>query len=68
MGPPSCMFSPLKTVSDHPFQSKWIPTVPTWKEAAFAGYFGPIGVGAVYYTQVALEFLPDNGSRDRLRA
>lgn len=26
------------------------------------------GVGAVFYTQVALEVIPDDGSRDRLRA
>jgi hypothetical protein len=26
------------------------------------------GVGAIFYTQVALEVIPDDGSRDRLRA
>lgn len=25
--------------------------VKTWKEAVFMGYFGPIGVGAVYYLE-----------------
>jgi sodium/hydrogen antiporter len=25
--------------------------VTTWKEAVFMGYFGPIGVGAVYYLE-----------------
>ncbi len=29
---------------------------------------GPIGVGAVFYIQVALKQLPDDGTRDRLRA
>ena len=24
-------------------QSRFIPTLPTWREAAFAGFFGPIG-------------------------
>lgn len=24
-------------------QSRWIPTLPTWREAVFAGFFGPIG-------------------------
>ncbi len=38
---------------------KAIPTLPTIKEAAFAGFFGPIGVGAVYYVQVALQTLPE---------
>ena len=26
------------------------------------------GVGAIFYTQVALEVIPDDGSRERLRA
>lgn len=37
---------------------KVIPTLPTFYEACFAGFFGPIGVGAVFYVQVAFEFLP----------
>ncbi|TXT11265.1 hypothetical protein VHUM_02016 [Vanrija humicola] len=44
----------------------YIPALATWPEAAFAGYFGPIGVGAVYYVQVALREIPDDGSRDHL--
>ncbi|ORY33688.1 Sodium/hydrogen exchanger family-domain-containing protein [Naematelia encephala] len=47
--------------------SKWIPTLKTWREASFAGFFGPIGVGAVFYTQVALQQLPEGSSRERLR-
>ncbi|RSH92828.1 hypothetical protein EHS25_008274 [Saitozyma podzolica] len=47
--------------------SRWIPTLPTWREAVFAGFFGPIGVGAVFYTQVALQVLPDDGTRTALR-
>jgi hypothetical protein len=27
-----------------------------------------LGVGAIFYTQVALEVIPNDGSRDRLRA
>lgn len=46
---------------------KMIPALPSFREAAFAGFFGPIGVGAIYYTQVALQEIPDDGSRDRLR-
>lgn len=45
---------------------RWIPTLPTLRESAFAGFFGPIGVGAVFYVQVALERLPEE--RERLRA
>jgi NhaP-type Na+/H+ or K+/H+ antiporter len=47
-------------------QHRFIPALPTWKESAFAGFFGPIGVGAVFYVQVALERLPED--RERLRA
>ncbi|KAL7424782.1 hypothetical protein Q5752_000466 [Cryptotrichosporon argae] len=46
---------------------KFIPALETWREAAFAGWFGPIGVGAVFYNQVALETLPDDGTRQHLR-
>ncbi|KAI1742853.1 Cation/H+ exchanger [Xylaria scruposa] len=35
--------------------------VKNWKEAVFMGYFGPIGVGAVYYLEhTRLLFHPDN--------
>ncbi|ORX36017.1 Sodium/hydrogen exchanger family-domain-containing protein [Kockovaella imperatae] len=47
--------------------SHFIPTLPTWRESLFAGFFGPIGVGALFYTQVALEELPDDGTRQHLR-
>ncbi|PWN22554.1 hypothetical protein BCV69DRAFT_281530 [Microstroma glucosiphilum] len=46
---------------------KIIPALSTWGEAAFAGFFGPIGVGAVFYIEVALRKIPDDGSRDLLR-
>ncbi|SPO22124.1 related to Na+/H+-exchanging protein [Ustilago trichophora] len=48
--------------------TKAIPALRDFKESAFAGWFGPIGVGAVFYIQVALRQLPDDGTRDRLRA
>lgn len=44
--------------------AKFIPTLPTFYESCFAGFFGPIGVGAVFYVQVAFEFLP--AERERL--
>ncbi|WFC99643.1 hypothetical protein MYAM1_002388 [Malassezia yamatoensis] len=44
-----------------------IPTLRTWKEACFAGWFGPIGVGAVYYIEVAIRKVPDDGTREHLR-
>ncbi|SJX62025.1 related to Na+/H+-exchanging protein [Sporisorium reilianum f. sp. reilianum] len=48
--------------------TKAIPALRDLKESSFAGWFGPIGVGAVFYIQVALKQLPDDGTRDRLRA
>ncbi|GAK63780.1 uncharacterized protein PAN0_003d1988 [Moesziomyces antarcticus] len=48
--------------------TKAIPAFRDFKESAFAGWFGPIGVGAVFYIQVALKQLPDDGTRDRLQA
>lgn len=39
----------------------WIPALATHREAAFAGWFGPIGVGAVYFTKVTAGMTnPDN--------
>lgn len=48
--------------------SRVIPAITNLSEALFAGWFGPIGVGAVFYIQVALREIPDDGTRDRLRA
>ncbi|RKP39121.1 Cation/H+ exchanger, partial [Dimargaris cristalligena] len=36
---------------------KFIPAVKTWREAIFAGWFGPIGVGALYYIMVARSYM-----------
>lgn len=46
---------------------KIIPVLRTWQEAVFTGWFGPIGVGAVYYIEVAIRKVPDDGTRDHLR-
>ncbi|KAJ1966201.1 hypothetical protein GGI12_000223 [Dipsacomyces acuminosporus] len=35
------------------------PAIRTFREAFFAGWFGPIGVGAVFYAMVAYEELQD---------
>ncbi|PWN25455.1 hypothetical protein BDZ90DRAFT_233914 [Jaminaea rosea] len=48
--------------------TKVIPALTTFGESAFAGWFGPIGVGAVFYIEVALRSIPDDGSRERLRS
>ncbi|KAF8960375.1 hypothetical protein BGZ46_001586, partial [Entomortierella lignicola] len=40
---------------------RFIPALTTYREAAFAGWFGPIGVGAVYLSKVTAEMTnPDN--------
>ncbi|EOQ98698.1 hypothetical protein E3P77_03956 [Wallemia ichthyophaga] len=37
---------------------RWIPDVKTFREALFIGYFGPIGVGAVFIGAIASVQLP----------
>jgi NhaP-type Na+/H+ or K+/H+ antiporter len=36
---------------------RWIPHIETFKEGLLAGYFGPIGVSAIFYLLVCVEFL-----------
>lgn len=38
---------------------RWIPNVQSTREALFAGYFGPIGVSAIFYLLLTQEFLGD---------
>ncbi|KAI0650295.1 Sodium/hydrogen exchanger family-domain-containing protein [Trametes meyenii] len=37
---------------------KWVPEIETWKEALFTGHFGPMGVGAVFVSTLAVMELP----------
>lgn len=37
---------------------KWIPDIKTFREAVFAGHFGPMGVGAIFIATLALHRLP----------
>lgn len=46
---------------------KLIPAIKTWREAVFTGWFGPIGVGAIFYYSVAIESLPIDGSNAHAR-
>ncbi|KAJ1981642.1 hypothetical protein H4R34_001990 [Dimargaris verticillata] len=39
---------------------KVIPAIRSWRESLFAGWFGPIGVGAMFYITVAREMLEDH--------
>ncbi|KDN49702.1 hypothetical protein RSAG8_01767, partial [Rhizoctonia solani AG-8 WAC10335] len=45
---------------------KTIPVISSLNEAIFVGWFGPIGVSAIFYVQVALEYLPKE-SRDQVK-
>ena len=36
----------------------WIPEMRDWREALFTGHFGPMGVGAVFVSTLALHKLP----------
>lgn len=46
---------------------RFIPSVHTWREAVFTGWFGPIGVGAIFYSMVALENVPADGPNAHAR-
>ncbi|KAJ8703235.1 hypothetical protein PTI98_001874 [Pleurotus ostreatus] len=37
----------------------WVPEIETWQEALFCGHFGPMGVGAIFISTLALTRLPD---------
>ncbi|KAG1771605.1 Sodium/hydrogen exchanger [Suillus placidus] len=37
---------------------KFVPEIASWKEALFSGHFGPMGVGAVFVSSLALTRLP----------
>ncbi|EDR06073.1 uncharacterized protein LACBIDRAFT_302195 [Laccaria bicolor S238N-H82] len=36
---------------------KWIPEITSWRQALFSGHFGPMGVGAVYTSTLAIQKL-----------
>ncbi|KAJ3541827.1 hypothetical protein NM688_g6037 [Phlebia brevispora] len=38
---------------------RWVPEISGWKEAMFSGHFGPMGVGAVFVSTLALTRLPE---------
>ncbi|KAJ8523184.1 hypothetical protein ONZ45_g326 [Pleurotus djamor] len=37
----------------------WTPEIISWKEAIFCGHFGPMGVGAIFVSTLALTRLPE---------
>ncbi|KAJ3577017.1 hypothetical protein NP233_g11 [Leucocoprinus birnbaumii] len=44
---------------------KWVPEIDNWKEALFCGHFGPMGVGAVFVSTLALHRLPEPANPPR---
>jgi NhaP-type Na+/H+ or K+/H+ antiporter len=46
---------------------RWIPDIKTFREAVFSGHFGPIGIGAVFISTLAVEFLHHNHTDDNPR-
>ncbi|CAL1708274.1 unnamed protein product [Somion occarium] len=44
---------------------RWVPEIDGWKEALFSGHFGPMGVGAVFISTLALTRLPQPHSPPR---
>ena len=41
---------------------RWMPDVKTWREAVFSGHFGPMGVGAIFISTLANQFLEDHAT------
>lgn len=37
---------------------KWIPDIKTFREALFSGWFGPMGVGAIFISTLARHHIP----------
>ncbi|KAF6754944.1 Sodium/hydrogen exchanger family-domain-containing protein [Ephemerocybe angulata] len=36
---------------------KWIPDIKNFREAVFSGHFGPVGIGAIFISTLALEII-----------
>ncbi|TFK66702.1 hypothetical protein BDN72DRAFT_131906 [Pluteus cervinus] len=43
---------------------KWIPDVKTFREAVFSGHFGPIGVGAIFISTLAVETIHSSNKKN----
>ncbi|KAI0326839.1 hypothetical protein GY45DRAFT_1328396 [Cubamyces sp. BRFM 1775] len=37
---------------------RWVPEITSWREALFSGHFGPMGVGAIFISTLAVTELP----------
>ncbi|ORY84201.1 Sodium/hydrogen exchanger family-domain-containing protein [Protomyces lactucae-debilis] len=47
---------------------KFIPQIKTFKEAGFVAYFGPVGVGAIFYVQIAIKYFEKDPTYEVLSA
>ncbi|THG95138.1 hypothetical protein EW026_g6462 [Hermanssonia centrifuga] len=47
---------------------RWVPEISGWREALFSGHFGPMGVGAVFVSTLALSRLPSPQSPPQSQA
>ncbi|KZV72137.1 hypothetical protein PENSPDRAFT_576576 [Peniophora sp. CONT] len=41
----------------------WIPEIHSWREALFTGHFGPMGVGAIFVSTLAITKLDESPAR-----
>ncbi|ORX92850.1 hypothetical protein K493DRAFT_263039 [Basidiobolus meristosporus CBS 931.73] len=48
--------------------SRWVPAIKNYREAIFAGWFGPIGVGAIFYCMVGIEEMDKYNPNGYVRA
>ncbi|KAJ3576427.1 hypothetical protein NP233_g440 [Leucocoprinus birnbaumii] len=47
---------------------RWVPEIANWREALFCGHFGPMGVGAIFISTLAVHRLPDPQSPPQSQA
>ncbi|CAO3643810.1 unnamed protein product [Cunninghamella blakesleeana] len=46
---------------------KFVPAIKNWREAIFTGWFGPIGVGAIFYYTEAIKNFEETGPHAHAR-
>ncbi|KAI8079240.1 Cation/H+ exchanger [Thamnidium elegans] len=46
---------------------KYIPAIPNWRQAVFMGWFGPMGVGALFYYTIAVQYFEFDGPNAHAR-
>jgi NhaP-type Na+/H+ or K+/H+ antiporter len=46
---------------------KYIPAISNWRQAVFIGWFGPMGVGALFYCTIAIQCFEIDGPNSYAR-